>query len=185
MTSQYTGVTYSQNNPKLPWRAQLAVSGHTHYLGSYATEREAAEIYDNAAYHIMVHRAAGPNTRKRSLNFPATYSCAYPPDPTQITRELFAKLCKEVPRPLDVRLSSDNLTALVSALTEAASRFEALAHETLEQAQRTAETLRNSGKEFDAMRTSILNLRTCPVCKRVCNVDPGFFSDCCHAQLEK
>jgi len=54
--SPYRGVSRS-SNPKLPWRAALGYRGRRYYLGTYATELEAAEAYNRAALRIIGEHA--------------------------------------------------------------------------------------------------------------------------------
>lgn len=50
--SPYRGVSRS-TSPTLPWRAALGYRGRRYYLGTYATEREAALAYNRAALRII------------------------------------------------------------------------------------------------------------------------------------
>lgn len=50
--SQYRGVS-TTNNPKRPFRAALRHKGRYYYLGSHATEREAAAAYNEGALRIV------------------------------------------------------------------------------------------------------------------------------------
>lgn len=50
--SEYRGVSVT-NNPKRPFRAALRHKGRYYYLGSYVTEREAAEAYNEGALRII------------------------------------------------------------------------------------------------------------------------------------
>jgi hypothetical protein len=51
-SSPYRGVSRT-NSERLPWRAALGYRGMRHYLGTYATEREAALAYNRAALAII------------------------------------------------------------------------------------------------------------------------------------
>jgi hypothetical protein len=51
-TSRYRGVSRT-NSANLPWRAALGYRGARHYLGTFATEREAALAYNEAALRII------------------------------------------------------------------------------------------------------------------------------------
>lgn len=51
-TSIYKGV-YWGGGKKKPWRAQICINGKSKYLGSFETEWEAAEVYDNYAQEIF------------------------------------------------------------------------------------------------------------------------------------
>ncbi len=55
-TSTYRGVSRS-SSPNLPWRAALGYRGARYYLGSFATEREAALAYNEAALRIIGEHA--------------------------------------------------------------------------------------------------------------------------------
>lgn len=50
--STYRGVSRS-TSPNLPWRAALGYRGRRYYLGTYATEREAALAYNRAALRLI------------------------------------------------------------------------------------------------------------------------------------
>lgn len=50
--SKYRGVSVA-NNPKRPFRASLRYKGRHYYLGSHATEREAAAAYNEGALRIV------------------------------------------------------------------------------------------------------------------------------------
>ena len=55
-TSRYRGVSRT-NSANLPWRAALGYRGARHYLGTFATEREAALAYNAAALRIIGEHA--------------------------------------------------------------------------------------------------------------------------------
>jgi len=48
-SSKYKGVSKYKKNLNKPWRALIHFEGSSHYLGSYATEAEAALAYNTAA----------------------------------------------------------------------------------------------------------------------------------------
>ena len=45
-SSKYRGVTFDKGNESNPWKAQIRIDGKQKYLGSYATEEEAARAHD-------------------------------------------------------------------------------------------------------------------------------------------
>ena len=45
-SSKYRGVSLNTGNKSNPWQAQISIDGKLKYLGSYATEEEAARAYD-------------------------------------------------------------------------------------------------------------------------------------------
>lgn len=47
--SGYKGVVYCAFHPRNPWRARINVEGTRHSLGFYATAKQAADAYDEAA----------------------------------------------------------------------------------------------------------------------------------------
>ena len=55
-TSRYRGVSRT-NSANLPWRAALGYRGARPYLGTFATEREAALAYNAAALRIIGEHA--------------------------------------------------------------------------------------------------------------------------------
>jgi hypothetical protein len=55
-TSVYRGVSRS-SSLNLPWRASLGYRGARYYLGSFASEREAALAYNAAALRIIGEHA--------------------------------------------------------------------------------------------------------------------------------
>lgn len=46
--SKYVGVSFKENFPTKHWRARIQVNGKSMYLGNYATEEEAYEVYKQA-----------------------------------------------------------------------------------------------------------------------------------------
>lgn len=52
-TSRFRGVTRNAQDPSRPWRASLAFDGRTFFLGSHATEEEAALAWNRAALHYV------------------------------------------------------------------------------------------------------------------------------------
>jgi hypothetical protein len=50
--SKYRGVQRNRN-PKKPYRASFKYAGRSYYIGSYATELEAARAYNEAAKKII------------------------------------------------------------------------------------------------------------------------------------
>ncbi|HEV2761733.1 MAG TPA: LAGLIDADG family homing endonuclease, partial [Pyrinomonadaceae bacterium] len=65
-SSRYRGVTCKKSRAVHRWQAGVVRDGKWHYLGSYATEEEAALVYDRAVYDLR-----GP---KAVLNFPERIS---------------------------------------------------------------------------------------------------------------
>lgn len=60
----HAGVFFqATNGPSKRWRAHIKVAGYTKHLGSFATEEDAAQAYDNAAR--LYHKG------KAILNFPS------------------------------------------------------------------------------------------------------------------
>ena len=45
-SSKYRGVTLNKSNKSKPWQAQIWIDGKLKYLGSYATEEDAARFHD-------------------------------------------------------------------------------------------------------------------------------------------
>ena len=45
-SSKYRGVSLNKRNKSKPWQAQITIDGKSKYLGSYATEEEAARAHD-------------------------------------------------------------------------------------------------------------------------------------------
>ena len=45
-SSKYRGIGLDKRRKTKPWRAQITIDGKMQYLGSYATEEEAARAYD-------------------------------------------------------------------------------------------------------------------------------------------
>jgi AP2 domain len=52
-TSQYRGVSRNSKSEKEPFRAMITHKGKRYYLGSFATELEAAKAYNKAALAII------------------------------------------------------------------------------------------------------------------------------------
>ncbi len=50
--SKYRGVQKNRN-PKKPYRASFKYAGRSYYIGSYVTELEAAQAYNEAALRII------------------------------------------------------------------------------------------------------------------------------------
>lgn len=48
-TSIYNGVTHRKGSSKRPWQAQIRINGYRKYIGSFATQEEAARAYDEYA----------------------------------------------------------------------------------------------------------------------------------------
>ena len=58
--SRFRGVTRNTQDPSRPWRASLVFDGRTFFLGSHATEEEAALAWNQAAL-----RHIGPVAEQR------------------------------------------------------------------------------------------------------------------------
>ena len=58
-SSKYRGVTLDKGQKSKPWQAQITINGKYKYLGSYATEEEAARAHDAEGVRLG-----------RELNFP-------------------------------------------------------------------------------------------------------------------
>ena len=58
-SSKYQGVSRNKSNKSNPWKAEIRIDGKYKYLGSYATEEEAARAYDAEGVRVG-----------RKLNFP-------------------------------------------------------------------------------------------------------------------
>lgn len=61
-TSEYVGVSRSKKVPKKPWRATIYHMNKQHYIGYFATEKDAALAYDKKALELFGEGA--------KLNFP-------------------------------------------------------------------------------------------------------------------
>ena len=67
----------------------ICVKGYQFVLGSYATEKTAAQVYDNAVYYLA---AAGFLKQSSLLNFPDDYFHQDRPAPFLRTGQLLARL---------------------------------------------------------------------------------------------
>lgn len=52
-TSQYKGVSFNRGKIQKPWRTYIKQNGQSLYVGSYATEEEAARAYDAKAKELF------------------------------------------------------------------------------------------------------------------------------------
>ncbi len=57
--SKYRGVIWHKSNSK--WEARIYENGKQRFLGYYASEEEAARVYDEAAAHITGRAVNFPN----------------------------------------------------------------------------------------------------------------------------
>lgn len=84
--SRYRGVSPQTVGERETWSAQIIVKRKGHFLGRYATERQAAVAYDRAAIHYLGARA--------KLNLPAASRRLGPADAATLCAEAHAELKK-------------------------------------------------------------------------------------------
>lgn len=84
--SRYRGVSPQTVGERETWSAQIIIKRKGHFLGRYATERQAAIAYDRAAIHYLGARA--------KLNLPAESRRLGPADAATLCAEAHAEVKK-------------------------------------------------------------------------------------------
>lgn len=169
------GVRHTRYESK-PWKAQLNARGHNYYLGSYATDEEAADAYDNAAYWLGLE-----GYRYKGLNFPDRYKVETCPAPTETTIRVLTHYRARVHVPDNLRLKG-----LLRAYIAAKERSDKAWAEYLaalsgrEPVPSSPVTHDPSPVTHDQSSTTLAQVEGSGVCKHCGGQEPG----CCELNFE-